>query len=517
VLGTVGVASFVCSVVMTELVPTSAYFVTPTRAWEFAAGGVLAVALGARSSSAQPSDSRLGAGLSWLGLGAIIASLLLYTSETPFPGYAALLPVLGAVAVIGAGTSSVRWSPTGLFDLRPVGWLGDISYSLYLWHWPLIVLVPFALGRTLGALDLTAILIASIILAWATKRWVEDPARTAAVLTSRPPRVTLIATAASMALLVGASSVGWFTLEREVESALAETHVLSATQPSCFGADALAPGSPVPCINERFEGQVFPDRNAGQKDNVVPDDEKCRAASTLPEHPKCHFGDVTDPELTIALVGDSHAEHWIPALDDLGLERNWQIDTYLKGGCPFSAVSRDDGDKGAAESCAKFNDRVLDTLEKTHYDVVVTSQASGNSFATRKGETDLEASTRGLVAEWTALAERTDATLIAIRDNPRIPFDPATCISTLGDEAAERSDECTAPRAEALLPDAQVAAGRQTGTAVIDLSDFFCDATTCFTVIGNVTVYRDGGHMGGTFSRTLAPHLGAEIDRVLED
>ena len=120
--------SFGYSLVETSTNPVGAYFVTPTRAWEFGAGGLLALA-GAR---ARPSPA-----LSWIGLAAIAASAFAFSVKTPFPGWAAAVPVLGALAVIYAG------APGRVLALRPVQFLGDISYSVYLWHWPLIVLAPY--------------------------------------------------------------------------------------------------------------------------------------------------------------------------------------------------------------------------------------------------------------------------------------------------------------------------------------------------------------------------------------
>ena len=125
------VLSLAYSLFATATNPAAAYFVTPARAWEFGAGGLLAAA----GAASRP--SRL---LCFAGLTAIVAGAFAFSVATPFPGWAALVPVLGAMAVIRAGAASRALA------VRPLQFLGDISYSLYLWHWPLIVLAPFALA-----------------------------------------------------------------------------------------------------------------------------------------------------------------------------------------------------------------------------------------------------------------------------------------------------------------------------------------------------------------------------------
>ncbi|MES2170923.1 MAG: acyltransferase, partial [Actinomycetota bacterium] len=167
------VASFIYSVWDVAVDPAAAYFVTPARAWEFGAGGLLAY------FAWLPGRGRLHLRTAavWLGLAMILLSVLLYTAKTPFPGATALVPVIGTLLVIWADQPGTRWSPRVVLSIRPVIWIGDISYSLYLWHWPLIILIPAATGRDLSTLERFGIVLVSIVLAWFTKRFVEDPVR----------------------------------------------------------------------------------------------------------------------------------------------------------------------------------------------------------------------------------------------------------------------------------------------------------------------------------------------------
>ena len=132
-------ASLAYSIWDTAINPAAAFFVTPTRVWEFGAGGLLALAA---TNTARPA---LRAAVSWLGIAMILVAAFAYNPQTPFPGIAAALPIAGTLAVIWAGSPDLRWSPLHWMKLRGTQWAGDVSYSIYLWHWPLLILAPFLL------------------------------------------------------------------------------------------------------------------------------------------------------------------------------------------------------------------------------------------------------------------------------------------------------------------------------------------------------------------------------------
>ena len=201
VIGLVTATSFVVCVVVTGLDNNAAYFSTVTRAWEFGVGALLALApvmtglLGVRRA------------VSWLGLAAIVASVYVATDVAAFPGVIALLPALGATAVIWAGTPSGRSSTVPLVRFPPVQHLGDISYALYLWHWPVVVLAPFITGRPSGNATMAALLAVAVVLAWATTRYVERPIRFGTTARTRPGTGWLVAaTGALVLLLIGGAT-----------------------------------------------------------------------------------------------------------------------------------------------------------------------------------------------------------------------------------------------------------------------------------------------------------------------
>src|SRR5699024_3526131 len=162
--------SLAASVWATTYEPAAAYFVTPVRMWELALGGLVATFAPLAQKRA---DGPLGVGLAWVGMAGILTAAWWFTSATPFPGYAALLPVVGAALVILAASNS-SFSPTVLLRNRPVQWLGDVSYSVYLWHWPMIALLPFVSHGSLGIIDKSAIIVATLVLAGLSKVYIED-------------------------------------------------------------------------------------------------------------------------------------------------------------------------------------------------------------------------------------------------------------------------------------------------------------------------------------------------------
>ena len=569
-LAAIVVASFVTSVIWTSTDQAYAYFVTPTRAWEFGAGALLAFvpALG----RLHPGPHRLGplwlgGALTWLGLALIVASAILFTEATPFPGAWAAAPVLGTVLVIWARASD-RVS-TGLAGLAPVQFVGDVSYAVYLWHWPLVVLVPYATGHDLRTLDKLAILAATVLLAWGTRRWVEKP-----VLRQRHryrPGATFVGAAAVSALVVGVSLVGVQVAGHHVETELAQAVELAGAPetetPECFGAAARPPHGET-CTNPDLTGTAVPAPEAAGDDMPQPyalGENKCAGSTREATEPlACERGD-RGSDVRIALVGDSHAAHYSSALVGAAEAEGWSLDIYIKSGCPFSDVMRLQEEVLTA-ACVEWVDRAEQLLLEGDYDLVVTSQVRGVEWPDSPedaaavaagddvpqddetadsdplsdlsgdisdglsgGDTPASDSTEapppsdaamataesGLVSLWTRLADAGLA-VAAIADVPRPDPDVIECLTA---PRADLATDCRLPRDEATRTfDPQPAAVEQLDrpdVQLIDFTDVYCDERECLPVIGGVTVYRDDDHLTNTFSGTLAPYAADAVASVL--
>jgi peptidoglycan/LPS O-acetylase OafA/YrhL len=260
-LGIVVAGSLAYSFWLTSTTPTVAYFSSFTRAWEFGCGSLLAmlaVRAGRRARQLAP----------WAGVGAIAVACLQFDDTTPFPGLAAALPVLGAAVCIWAGEGSVlEWA--GRIPL--VALVGRVSYAMYLWHWPLVVLVPYATGRPIRLTEKCLILVGSLVLAWASTRLVEEPIRfSPRLLGGRRPRVVVAWSALAMGVVLSAALLPTWAQHRLETAQTETTKQILAKNPRCLGAQSMDQAL-APCENSELDGVLIPTLSTAHAD----DDNKC--------------------------------------------------------------------------------------------------------------------------------------------------------------------------------------------------------------------------------------------------
>ena len=494
ILGVVTAASLAYSIILTATEPTSAYFITPTRAWEFGLGGILAVV----SPHARLDAVKRRTAVAWTGWMLLAASLVLYSDSTPFPSATALLPVVGALAVMWAGSEGLRFSPTSIARLRPVQFIGDVSYSTYLWHWAIIVLLPHVTGRDLNDLSRLGILIASIALGWATKKFVEDPVRTGRIASARP-RFTFIASTVALALVVSGAGLGLGSVTASVAADRSTVARIVEEKVPCFGAAAMDPALQ-PCAPSELDTTVVPSLASSTFDRSDTWDQ-CRSRRT--EARECVLG--VDGGTRVALIGDSHAHHWITAVEAIAEKENWEVHVYVRGACPFSQVAWDRADATKYADCVEWNDNVDSALAgQEPYEYVLTSLRAETNIKVKPG-TDV---TAGFAASWQPLIDR-GATIVGIKDVPLAMNWAKRCIKESDDPNAEcAADAETSLDYDDLLADA---ATQVEGAVEVDLTDFFCADDRCPAIIGGVLVYRDSHHITATYATTLAPYLLAAI------
>ncbi len=489
-IGACTLASLAWSIHLTASEPASAYFVTPTRAWEFGLGALLAFT-GARAPAA----------CSWLGLAAIGAAAVLFSPATPFPGVAALLPVGGALAVIAAR------APDRVLASAPSQWLGDVSYAVYLWHWPLIVLVPFAAGDGSRPSSPVVILMLTLLAAWLTKHVVEDPMRF-----RRGPRPALAITAAATVMVLTACSGATAHLERQIAGAARASEAVLASHPRCFGAEARDPRHP--CENPRLRLAVVPTPLQARDRRNAP----CTLAERRGLLFVCAFGArKAQATETIALVGDSHASHWRAAVDPLAERRRWRGLSITHSGCPFTLAVKDLREPDRSD-CLEWNRQTLAWLRR-HREVrtVFVSAISGSDWiAGSRGE--WETAVDGFLRAFRALPSSV-RTVVVLRDLPKAQRQTAGCVQRAIEARRRAAVACALARSRALVADPLAAAARRYRTdrvRLADLTRFVCDTRRCFPVVGGALVYKDEHHMTTVFARSLWPYLDRRVDRLVK-
>ncbi|MCZ2829784.1 acyltransferase family protein [Modestobacter sp. VKM Ac-2986] len=485
-------ASFAWSLVSTAADQQVAYFSTLPRLWELGAGALVALLL----ADARPGP-RLAAALGWGGVVALVACGTLVDGARLFPGWQAAWPVACAVAVLLAGDGGGRWGVHRLLSLPLLGDLGRISFSLYLWHWPVLVLYLVHTGReSPSAHGAVAVIALSCVLAALTTRLVEQPS-TRGLRRLRPVAALGVVLACTLPLLgSGLGTVAW--LDRETARVAA-----AAADPAYPGAAALlsaAAGVPVrdPLPPPSVVRDDWP-RLASQ-DCTVQEDPTAPGETEL-----CVLGG-DDSERRIVVVGDSHAAQWIPPLAALAEDRSWQVVSIVRGGCNLSTESEfiEEGWPGY-EECVTWRAGLVPTIVSLAPDLVV---ALGTRTGYAPGE---ETVPPGFVAAWQQLSDA-GLRVVGMRDSPRHPDDVPDCTAAAGTDSTACDIAPSAVYTEGLLE--TVAPGLPAGVDLLDTRSFFCADDTCPVVVGNVRVFLDRQHVTATYMRSTAPLLAPRLQEL---
>lgn len=514
----VAAGSFALSVAMTPTDGPLAFFMLPTRAWELAVGAGLALgAVRFGRMSAAASTVAVGVGLTAIALASVAFDL-----STPFPGAAAVLPVAGAALIIAGGMRSPQGPLSRLLSVEPMRWIGGISYSLYLWHWPLLVIPAAAIGAPLPWPVRLALVGATFVLAAASRRWIEDPIRHGRAARMPTPRTLAAAGAISVIVAVGALGLGAVVAPPATSERVDDVPLVLPTLPPASPGASSPTGTNAPTstrqptIAASVPADLVPSLGAARADLPVVYADGCHAsAASLPsiaDHGTCVFG-VPEAGTTVVLIGDSHAAQWFPALERLALERSWRLVSLTKSACP--AISTDTAIfnptfKRPYPECTTWLGMTLDRIASERPDLVIISDARSTRFlidgeAVRSTDRD-DLWGAGLDGTIVAAQRAGAAAVVVIGDTPDPAGDPPECLSAHLEDAlacATPVDTAIAPRR--LATERAVAAAR--GAAFIDPSDWLCPTDPCPAVIGRLLVYRDGHHMTTPFSRALAPYL----------
>ncbi|MDI3315721.1 MAG: acyltransferase family protein [Mycobacterium sp.] len=455
-----------------------------------------------------------------VALAAILSCGALIDGVREFPGPWALVPVGATMLMILAGANRHTLPGTGdrlplpnrLLATAPLVTLGAMAYSLYLWHWPLLIFwLSYTGHRRAGFLDGAAVLLLSGVLAYLTLRHVEDPLRYRAPAADPPvaavpwrvrlrrPTMVLGSVVALLGVTLTATS---FTWREHVTVQRAEGKELSGLNARDYpGARALVDHVRVPKLQMRPTVlEAKNDLPPSTKDNCISD-------WNNPALINCTYGD-KDATRTIALAGGSHAEHWLTALDLLGRRHHFKVVTYLKMGCPLSTeeVPLIMGNNAPYPQCHEWVQKTMAKLIADHPDYVFTT--STRPWNIKPG--DVMPGT--YIGIWQAFSDN-NIPVLAMRDTPWLvkdgqPFVPADCLAKGGNGLS-----CGIKRSDALSDHNPTLdfVGQFPLLKPLDMSDAVCRADVCRAVEGNVLIYHDAHHISATYMRTLATELGRQI------
>jgi hypothetical protein len=476
ILGAAGTLSFVASLWLTRVAQPWAFFGMPTRIWEFALGGAVALTM---APIADEMDR--GIVLQLAGLVAIAIGVLTYDRATAYPGMAALLPALGAVALIVGGQRAPTSVISRGLSAASLRWFGRMSYAWYLWHWPLV-----GLGAVLdpgigvgGKLTWSAF---ALLLAWLTYHLVEQPAREGGALSRMP---TQWRAPAALAASVAAAVVAHGAL-------VAAGHQTS-----------------------RMPQKVFA---AAREDRM---DHDCWATTVEDEKGPCEFGDKSSSKILV-LFGDSHAEHWLGALDRAGREHGWKIVAMVKGGCPVADMPRMMRHrlKRYYFECTRYREAMVQRIIALRPAAVILSSWDHYLPVDGKGldwQVTPEMWRRGLRRTYSRLAAAGVRT-VAMRGTPRTWFDVPSCLSRRAARLpfAQACEYDLRHGMSPLAVKAQNDAARALPVTFVDMNDVICSSARCPVMRNGIVIFTDDNHLTATFSRSMAPALAGRLTRALD-
>ncbi|WP_166518189.1 acyltransferase family protein [Candidatus Blastococcus massiliensis] len=512
VLGTVTAASFAWSVHATSASPVTAYFSTFTRAWELGLGAMIAIS----APQLHRVPAALRAVLAWCGLGLVVAAALLIDERTPFPGTAAALPVVGAALLVAWGSTpggpGTRW----LLSSAPAGFLGAISYSLYLWHWPVLILAG-ALVLPGSAVFYAGVVVVSLVLATFSYYCVEQPVlHTNWLLSHRPvdpararrafvrARTVGLATAAAVAVTVGALVVVPAGDDGDAQAAA----VQAAADAEQAAADQGLP--PLTPLQRDIQAATFATEWPADLDpglDELPDylgttwAGNCLHISES-NVDECRWGPA-DAEQSVAVLGDSFAAAWLPALRQELVPAGWSLQSLTFGLCPnITSMTLFEGQP--FQGCVEHREWAIEHILETRPTMVVLTHSWRAQLSRESDRPALY--TEGL----TAVVRRIQASgaEVVLLGAPPGSESLQTCPTSLNGP-----DDCLRGPADTFAPqmasEQQVAAA--TGARAIDPEAWFCIDGRCPTFVGTAPVYGDGQHLTQEYAERIAPEVVAAI------
>ena len=513
-LSVIGASSFTYCVWLTATDPLPAYFVTPVRVWQFAAGAILGlIHLNVSKTDESPAAQRAKALVSWVGIIWLTAAgFLLDSAKITYPGVWSLAPVIGTLLVLIGGESSLRWGSERLLDWKPIQYLGDISYSVYLWHWPFVVFAPFVLDGPLTFWSKAVILILTFVAGGLSTRFVENTIRFSPRLAKRHILTGAVAVAVAGLFVVAPARALVASAHHQTADAKEAIRKKLTGGDTCFGALSLSNPDCSPKEGKLTAGVVA----AAAKDEPQPFTDRC--IDPLDRHLTviCHDG-AKGADESVLVWGDSHAAAWASAFDAAGKLTGQGVAIASRQGCPpyvgaptatvFRPIAGSE-----QRDCADRNAQILELITSDPGIKTIVLASYSTNYPAPDGRIDY-AGTLDLLKQLTRLGRTT----IVLEDVPMTGADAAHRVDIPGclSSHLDKPEACNMSAKTALntrgLARAIKASPIGKAVNVVDTSSAFCDDEFCYAALGGIPVYFDASHLSRTFSQTLGPWVAKNV------
>jgi peptidoglycan/LPS O-acetylase OafA/YrhL len=525
-----GVGSLAWSVYATSVTPAAAYFSSLARAWELALGAALAIC--APMLPAVGPAIRVAFG--WLGVACIGLAAVTFSGSTPFPGYAALLPTLGTALVIAAGIEErqPRRAVGRLLALAPMRYIGDRSYTFYLWHWPVLVLTAEYVGHDLTLATNLLLLLGAFLLSSATFALYENPLRR--MTWPRPAGVLLWPASAAAVVIAAWLSIG------AIDSKIAHVPVAQAATQPAINVDTHVAGKSVPALpaviaavtattkGAKIPSPLVPPINKLQDDFYDYPDSRCVAhdgqaksemicrltgpAASPSTSPTTTTTTEPTPTKTLVVMGDSHSQMWMPSILSMAQRDGWTVIPLGKSRCNVRRLFASGGpanEKGIRAECRRWYLWALGEARALHPSAILLSLGYS-------GDTGIAAQqdVNGITS-WETTVKRFSKRVLVIADTPYLSQLPQPVDCILARHATMKT--CTGAWTEQQLSITRAVAALAPlhGVHLIDTTGWFCFNYKCPLVIGHTIAYKDYGHVSATYAKALAPTFRAAFRRAI--
>lgn len=517
-----------------------AFFGLHTRAWELGIGALVALSW----KYVEQLPTRFRAVVGWLGLFAIVVSGLTITEKMAFPGKLALLPVVATALVLMAGQHT-HWGPQRILSLQPLQWIGARSYSIYLWHWPVLIIAESHAARALTVTERLIAIAASVIAASLSHHFLENPVRHSISLQAKP-RLALMAGAVLIVLSVGVgfvlrSSTVALSTDVIADAPIAIASTTTSTPAPVVSTDStvapvvtttslvtipegpppsiVSPTAPIEAViagvlTDEVPANLQPSLRGATGDKPEIYDNGCHVNLISIEPKICEYGDTTS-DFTVALYGDSHAAQWFPALNQIAIDHQWRLIILTKMGCTAIDLITANSLVGPTyPGCRPWREKVLERFVAENVRVVLitnsnrlTDPSTGQPFA----DSIVKAGYATLIPQLQSIGINP----VVITDTPYPGTDVPICLS----KAIKNVASCATSRDKGIRANRQqtsIDVAIENNAQYLDVSHWVCTIDTCPVITGNILMYRDSHHLTTTYVQFLTPLIDAAISPYVD-